>query len=69
MWLIIHKGGRTLAQYVGKKAKGVSCGVCGVSLSGIPQLRPHLYKLLKKRERRVSRAYGGSICAACVRER
>ena len=27
------------------------------------------YKNLKKRERRVSRAYGGSFCGTCVREK
>ncbi|CAE7744137.1 RPL34B, partial [Symbiodinium sp. KB8] len=28
-----------------------------------------VYKRLKKREKRVNRAYGGSRCAHCVRER
>jgi len=62
-------GGRVLAHYVNKKATGVLCGVCRTPLSGIPKLRPHLYKLLKKRDRRVSRPYGGSLCGKCVRDR
>jgi len=62
-------GGQVIAHHTSKKAKGPQCGVCHKPLSGVPQLRPHLYKLLKKRERRVSRAYGGSICGQCVRER
>lgn len=35
----------------------------------IPVLRPHLYKKLSKNKKNVSRAYGGSRCAGCVRQR
>jgi large subunit ribosomal protein L34e len=35
----------------------------------LPAIRPHALKTLKQRERRVSRAYGGSRCAKCVRQR
>lgn len=35
----------------------------------IKHLRPKQYKNLKKREKTVSRAYGGSRCAGCVRQR
>jgi large subunit ribosomal protein L34e len=35
----------------------------------IPRARPHDYKLMKKSQRTVSRAYGGVLCAACLRER
>merc|ERR1712113_109705 len=52
-----------------KKAKGPHCGDCGNRIIGVPALRPHEYRLLKKRERRVNRAYGGSRCAGCVRTR
>merc|ERR1712060_305315 len=52
-----------------KKAKGPACGDCGKSIIGVPRLRPVEYRRLKKRERRVSRAYGGSRCAGCVRMR
>jgi len=62
-------GGQVLAHYVNKKSKAPACGVCKKPLSGIPNLRPTKYKLLKKRERRVSRPYGGSLCGQCVRER
>jgi large subunit ribosomal protein L34e len=32
-------------------------------------MRPHLYKRLAKNKKNVSRAYGGSRCASCVRMR
>mmetsp|Transcript_22159 Transcript_22159/g.45670 ORF Transcript_22159/g.45670 Transcript_22159/m.45670 type:complete len:125 (+) Transcript_22159:25-399(+) len=62
-------GGKAVYQAVKKKAKGPHCGDCGKALIGLPRLRPVEYKRLKKREKRVNRAYGGSRCAHCVRER
>jgi len=35
----------------------------------IPSLRPKEYALLARREKTVTRAYGGSRCAKCVRQR
>ena len=35
----------------------------------IPALRPSAYARISKRQKRVSRAYGGSRCAKCVRDR
>merc|ERR1712170_159633 len=48
---------------------GPKCGDCGRAIIGVPRLRPVEYRRLKKRERRVNRAYGGSRCASCVRTR
>merc|ERR1711879_727348 len=62
-------GGKLILHQLKKKAKGPHCGDCGKRIIGVPCLRPHEYRLLKKRERRVNRAYGGSRCAACVRMR
>merc|ERR1712066_407586 len=62
-------GGKLTIHVLKKKAKGPSCGDCGKQLIGLPRLRPVEYRRLKKRERRVNRAYGGSRCAACVRMR
>ena len=56
-------------QLVKKKAKGPKCGDCGKAIIGVPRLRPVEYRRLKKRERRVNRAYGGSRCAGCTRMR
>ena len=62
-------GGKLIFQTLKKKAKGPKCGDCGKTLIGIPRLRPVEYRRLKKREKRVNRAYGGSRCASCVRNR
>jgi len=52
-----------------KVANGVRCGDCGDTLSGIPHLRPRAYAGISKRQKTVSRAYGGSRCPCCVKER
>merc|ERR1711904_7871 len=62
-------GGKLTFHTLKKKAKGAHCGDCGKALIGLPRLRPVEYSRLKKRERRVNRAYGGSRCASCVRTR
>mmetsp|Transcript_52207 Transcript_52207/g.139082 ORF Transcript_52207/g.139082 Transcript_52207/m.139082 type:complete len:126 (-) Transcript_52207:75-452(-) len=62
-------GGRLVFQQLKKKASPPKCGDCGKALIGIPCLRPKEYRLLKSREKRVNRAYGGSRCASCVRGR
>merc|ERR1719440_2635046 len=62
-------GGKLVFQTIVKKAKAPKCGDCGKNLIGLPRLRPVEYSRLKKRERRVNRAYGGSRCASCVRTR
>lgn len=62
-------GGRLTYIYVNKKAKVPKCGDCGHQLRGIPALRPIQYSRLSKRQRKVSRAYGGSRCHECVRNR
>eukprot|EP00747_Dinoflagellata_sp_TGD_P058089 gnl/TRDRNA2_/TRDRNA2_150958_c0_seq7.p1 gnl/TRDRNA2_/TRDRNA2_150958_c0~~gnl/TRDRNA2_/TRDRNA2_150958_c0_seq7.p1 ORF type:complete len:127 (-),score=36.71 gnl/TRDRNA2_/TRDRNA2_150958_c0_seq7:91-471(-) len=62
-------GGKLVLHTVKKKASGPKCGDCGKRLIGVPALRPMEYRRLKKRERRVNRAYGGSRCAGCTRTR
>eukprot|EP00741_Cyanophora_paradoxa_P002821 tig00000632_g2738.t1 len=62
-------GGVLAYQYVKKIAKGPKCGDCGKSLQGIPHLRPKEYMSISKRQKTVSRAYGGSRCSTCVRDR
>ncbi|CAE8615131.1 unnamed protein product [Polarella glacialis] len=70
MQRILHTpGGKLVYQAIQKKAKGPACGDCGKALIGLPRLRPMEYRRLKNREKRVSRAYGGSRCAHCVRNR
>eukprot|EP00163_Fabomonas_tropica_P025260 TRINITY_DN4356_c0_g3_i1.p2 TRINITY_DN4356_c0_g3~~TRINITY_DN4356_c0_g3_i1.p2 ORF type:complete len:116 (-),score=31.50 TRINITY_DN4356_c0_g3_i1:72-419(-) len=62
-------GGKNVFQYVTKKAKGPSCGDCGGNIIGVPALRPVAYSKLSKNKKTVARAYGGSRCASCVRDR
>eukprot|EP00927_Polykrikos_kofoidii_P014697 TRINITY_DN1648_c0_g1_i1.p1 TRINITY_DN1648_c0_g1~~TRINITY_DN1648_c0_g1_i1.p1 ORF type:complete len:125 (+),score=13.02 TRINITY_DN1648_c0_g1_i1:58-432(+) len=62
-------GGRLVYQHTSKSAKGPKCGDCGKALIGIPRVRMPAFKRLKRRERRVNRAYGGSRCAKCTRTR
>merc|ERR1712054_389041 len=62
-------GGVLTFHNVAKKATGVKCGDCGGVLQGIPHLRPVMYKRLPKNKKTVARAYGGSRCATCVRQR
>ena len=62
-------GGELVLHYMGKKGNGPKCGDCKAKLSGIPALRPSEYKRISKRQKKVSRAYGGSRCGNCVRQR
>ena len=62
-------GGKLVGRYLKKRGSGVKCGDCGTRLQGIPCARPKEFKNMHKREKSVSRAYGGSRCAGCVRKR
>eukprot|EP01083_Nonionella_stella_P026078 71804_1 len=62
-------GGKLTIQYLKKKARSPKCGDCGEKIHGVKALRPKVYRTLKKRQRSVSRPYGGSRCAGCVRMR
>merc|ERR1711941_132828 len=62
-------GGKLTVQYRTKSAKGPSCGDCGISLPGIAHLRPKQYTRVPKNQKTVARAYGGSRCGGCVRQR
>ena len=52
-----------------KTRKGAICGDCKTSLPGIKHMSNPEFKNAKKRETTVTRAYGGSRCANCVRQR
>merc|ERR1711977_423192 len=62
-------GGTLAFLSVAKKASKIKCGDCGTALQGLPTLRPCMYKRLAKNKKSVARAYGGSRCAQCVRDR
>mmetsp|Transcript_912 Transcript_912/g.1875 ORF Transcript_912/g.1875 Transcript_912/m.1875 type:complete len:114 (+) Transcript_912:73-414(+) len=62
-------GGRHVAQKIKKTTKGPKCSDCKCSLPGIKHLKRSAYQNIKKRDRTVSRAYGGSACGGCVKQR
>ena len=62
-------GGVLRAQHVKKLASRPKCGDCGIALAGVSALRPREYASVSKTQKTVSRAYGGSRCANCVKER
>ena len=67
--MIRTPGGRLTYQVLTKKASAPKCGDTKKALLGVPRVRPTEYSRLKKRQRRVSRAYGGTLCAKAVRTR
>ncbi|XP_072633819.1 large ribosomal subunit protein eL34-like [Canis lupus baileyi] len=53
---------------VGKAPKS-ACGMCPGRLRGVRAVRPKVLMRLSQTKKHVSRAYGGSMCAKCVRDR
>ncbi|XP_051889952.1 large ribosomal subunit protein eL34 [Mobula hypostoma] len=64
-------GNRIVFLYTKKvgKAPKSACGICPGRLRGIRAVRPKVLMRLSKTKKHVSRAYGGSMCAKCVRDR
>ncbi|KAI0539846.1 60S ribosomal protein L34-B-like protein [Xylaria digitata] len=52
-----------------KAGTAPKCGDCGIKLPGIPALRPREYAQISKPKKTVQRAYGGSRCGNCVKDR
>ncbi len=69
IFLFSFSGGKLVAQYISKRASGPKCGDTGVKLNGIPALRPKEYRGISKRQKTVSRCYGGSLSGAAVKAR
>ncbi|MCJ1311066.1 60S ribosomal protein L34 [Agyrium rufum] len=62
-------GGELRYLHIKKKGSAPKCGDCGIKLPGIPALRPREYSQISKPQKTVSRAYGGSRCSNCVKDR
>merc|ERR1711942_525747 len=62
-------GGRLVYHYKKKLGTIPKCGDCKVKLHGITPTRPCERSGMSKRKKTVERAYGGSRCHRCVRER
>ncbi|KNC85143.1 60S ribosomal protein L34-B [Sphaeroforma arctica JP610] len=67
--IIKTPGGKLTFQYLKKTAASPKCGDCGTALQGVKTGRPKEYAQMSKTKKHVTRAYGGSRCASCVRER
>ncbi|KAL8759034.1 MAG: hypothetical protein Q9199_001056 [Rusavskia elegans] len=62
-------GGKLQYQHLKKRGSPPKCGDCGIKLPGIPALRPREYATISRPKKTVQRAYGGSRCANCVKDR
>lgn len=62
-------GGRLIYHYIHKRSKGVHCADCHAPLPGIPCLVRREMSRIPKKDRKVSRAYGGNRCHKCVRNK
>ncbi|KAI7869067.1 60S ribosomal protein L34-B [Spinellus fusiger] len=62
-------GANLVYHYEKKPVKAPRCGDCGDALAGIKALRARQFSNVSKSNKNVSRAYGGSRCAHCVRNR
>merc|ERR1712121_179981 len=62
-------GGKLVYLYQKKLAKVPVCGDYKTPLRGVRAVRPHKLATMSKRQKTVSRAYGGSRCHKAVRER
>ncbi|EGD83207.1 60S ribosomal protein L34 [Salpingoeca rosetta] len=62
-------GGRLVFQYRKKQGSIPKCGDCHSTLSGIRAMRPYQMSRATKQQKTVQRAYGGSRCHQCVRNR
>jgi len=67
--IIKTPGGRLRYLHIKKKGSPPKCGDCGIKLPGIPALRPHEYAQISRPNKSVQRAYGGSRCGNCVKDR
>ncbi|SPO25482.1 probable RPL34B - ribosomal protein L34.e [Ustilago trichophora] len=67
--IIKTPGGHLRYLHVQKRGTVPKCGDCHSDLSGIKAHRPREYGTISKRQKSVSRAYGGSRCSGCVRTR
>ncbi|KAH8162771.1 hypothetical protein CIB48_g5491 [Xylaria polymorpha] len=67
--IIRTPGGELRTLNIKKAGTAPKCGDCGIKLPGIPALRPHEYAQISKPKKTVQRAYGGSRCGNCVKDR
>ncbi|KAF7495124.1 60S ribosomal protein L34 [Sarcoptes scabiei] len=62
-------GGKLVYLYKKKDGSVAKCGDCKTKLRGLAYARPRELNRLSKRSKTVTRVYGGTKCAQCVRSR
>lgn len=62
-------GGKLVYLYTKKPGNIPRCGDCKVKLKGITPARPLQLMSMSKRQKTVTRTYGGARCSKCVRNR
>jgi len=62
-------GGKLRYLHIKKRGSAPKCGDCGIKLPGVPALRPRQYATISRPQKTVQRAYGGSRCGNCVKDR
>ena len=62
-------GGSLVLHTLKKRSKGPRCGDTKTALHGIKKLKSKAYKNVNKRQKTVSRPYGGTLSAGAVRDR
>ncbi|KAI5367151.1 Putative ribosomal protein L34Ae [Septoria linicola] len=67
--IIKTPGGELRYLHIKKRGTAPKCGDCGIKLAGVPALRPREYSNISHPKKTVQRAYGGSRCANCVKDR
>ncbi|KAG8943284.1 60S ribosomal protein L34 [Tulasnella sp. 424] len=67
--IIRTPGGKYVYQHLKKLGTKPKCGDCGDPLQGVLARRPKELQRIAHHHKTVSRAYGGSRCACCVRQR
>ncbi len=60
--------GRTSVRYVKERPSKAVCARCAAGLGGVPRAVPNELRKMTRSKRRVSRKFGGVLCAKCVRE-
>lgn len=59
--------GKTVVHFKKRKPGKHRCAGCGVVLSGTLRERPFKMRNIAKTKKRPSRAYGGYLCAKCLK--
>ena len=68
----VHKvtpGGKTVLTFQRRNPSAQKCSSCKTQLKGIPRLKTSKAKNAPKSKKTVERAYGGFLCAKCLKQK